>query len=232
MGLKIVRYYLIMKKGLILAVKGIIFDLDGTLVDTLDDLTDSMNAALTQVGCPKRSRQQCREMIGNGLHKFAERALEPEHLDLTEQLLVRMVSYYRDHCLLKTHAYPGIKETVSKLSAKGIRLSVLTNKNQAPAEVITCHFFGTETFDPIVGAAEGRTPKPDPKTTLDIIAGWGLSREEVLFVGDSETDIQAAKNAGVHSIGCEWGFRSKDTLCQAGVDFLIQQPRQILDLVT
>ncbi|MBN1981261.1 MAG: HAD family hydrolase [Chitinivibrionales bacterium] len=208
--------------------KGLIFDLDGTLVDTLADLTDSMNAALEQLGRPERSPDECRRFIGHGLRKYAERALGPEHVDLTESLIQRMVAHYRGNCLSKTAPYPGMKETIDTLAARGLRLAVLTNKNQAPSETITRYFF-PGTFDPIVGAVDGRTPKPDPQTTLDIITGWGLEIEEVLFVGDSEADVQTAQNAGIKCIACQWGFRDKDILRAAGAQILIHHPQQILD---
>jgi len=209
----------------------LIFDLDGTLVNTLDDLTDSMNTALGQLGRPVRSRDECRAMIGHGLRKFAQEALGQEHIQLTDELMMRMVDYYGGHCLLKTTVYPGLGDVIAALSRQGVRLAVLTNKNQAPAEIITCHYFGCEVFDPVVGAADGRKPKPDPQSTLDVISGWGLEKEEVLFVGDSETDVQTAINAGVRCLACQWGFRSKDQLIEAGAEILIQQPRKILEYV-
>ncbi len=210
--------------------KGVIFDLDGTLVDTLDDLTDSMNAALTQIGRPARCSRDCMQMIGHGLRKFAERALGDEHLHLTESLLERMVDHYQDNCLQKTAPYAGMAETIAALSAKGVRLGVLTNKNQRPAELITRHLFG-EAFGPIVGAADGRPAKPDPQTTLEMVAGWGLQAGEVVFVGDSETDIQTAANAGVRCIACQWGFRSKAELLEAGAEVLVEQPGQLLEIL-
>lgn len=211
-------------------IKGVIFDLDGTLVDTLDDLTDSMNAALTQIGRPARCSRDCMQMIGHGLRTFAERALGDAHLHLTESLLERMVAYYQEHCLLRTAPYTGIAETVTILAANGVRLGVLTNKNQRPAELITRHFFG-EAFGPIVGAADGRPAKPDPQTTLEMVAGWGLQAGEVVFVGDSETDIRTAANAGIRCIACQWGFRSKGELLEAGADVLAEQPGQLLEIL-
>jgi phosphoglycolate phosphatase len=210
-------------------IKGVIFDLDGTLVDTLDDLTDSMNAALTQLGRPARSPQECRAMIGHGLRKFAERALGEGHTHLTDALVERMVDDYRDHCLLKTTTYDGMKEAIAALRRRQLRLAVLTNKNQAPAEVISRYYFGYDTFDPIVGAAPGRAVKPDPRTTLQILHQWKLDADEVAFVGDSEADVQTAMAAGVRCIACEWGFRSREQLLQAGAHILIAQPAQILD---
>ena len=213
-------------------IKGIIFDLDGTLVDTLDDLTDSMNAALRQMGLPVRSVDECRAMIGHGLHTFAERAIGPDYIQLADELVKRMVAHYRDHCLLKTAPYSGMKDVIGILSGQGVRLAVLTNKNQAPAEVICRHYFGPDTFDPIVGAAADRAVKPDPHTTLDILRQWHLIADAVLFVGDSEADVKTAIAAGVRCIACEWGFRSKEQLLQAGAITLIQSPSQILDMIS
>ena len=210
--------------------KGLIFDLDGTLVDTLGDLTDSMNAALGHLGRPQRTADQCRRYIGHGLRKYAERALGPDYIHLTDALMEHMIAHYRGNCLNKTAAFSGMQQTIQTLAAQGLRLAVLTNKNQAPSETITRHFF-PGTFDPIVGAAEGRTPKPDPQTTLDIINGWGVDKNEVLFIGDSEADIQTALNAGIRPIGCLWGFRDTDILRGAGAQTLIQRPPQILDII-
>jgi len=213
-----------------LAVKGIIFDLDGTLVDTLADLTDSMNAALSRLGFPARSTDECRQMIGFGLRRFAEKALGDEHTGLTDALMSCMVDHYKDHCLLKTAPYPDMESVVKTLSEKGFRLAVMTNKNQAPSEQITRHFFGCA-FDPIRGATGSRKVKPNPQTTLDILDGWGLEKHEAVFVGDSEIDVQTAANAGIRCVACQWGFRSRDQLLSAGAETIICRPEQLFKIV-
>jgi len=211
--------------------KGIIFDMDGTLIDTLDDLTASMNYALGQLGCPARCRDECRRMVGNGLAKFAERALPDDRKDLRDELLAIMVPHYQQHCLDKTAPYEGISQVVRTLRDRGIRMAVLTNKNQAPAEAIIRHFWNDAPFDPVVGICEGRKVKPDPSSVLEILGRWQLNASDVLFIGDSEVDIQTARAAGVASIGCEWGFRDTEQLLAAGAEILIQQPLQIIDII-
>ena len=209
--------------------KGVIFDLDGTLLDTLDDLTASMNYALVKLGCNPRHREECRRMIGNGLAKFAERALPETRRDLREELLEIMVAYYQRHCLVKTAPYEGISYVLQTLSDKGIQMAVLTNKNQKPAETVVAHYWYDGLFDPVVGVCDGRKVKPNPESTLEILEQWQLTASEVIFVGDSEIDIQTALAAGVPSVGCEWGFRDKEQLLAAGAQTLIQKPIQILD---
>ena len=172
--------------------KGAIFDLDGTLLDTLEDLTASMNYGLSELGCPIRRREECRRMIGNGLTKFAERALPEDRRELRDNLLKIMTAHYKKHCLVKTAPYEGISHVVQVLSDKGIRLAVLTNKNQKPAELVVRHFGGDGIFDMVVGFCEGRKVKPEPESVLAILQQWQLAASEVIFFGDSEVDIQTA----------------------------------------
>jgi phosphoglycolate phosphatase len=211
-------------------IKGIIFDLDGTLVDTIEDLAEAMNYALKQVQCPQLTVDQCRQMVGGGLKNFVAQALPQDRQDLQSVLLDLMVNFYQGNCLAKTKAYAGIIETLQSLHDRGILLAVLTNKNQIPAEVIVYNLFGKTLFSQIVGAAEGRKVKPDPKTTLDIIAAWGLDKSEVLYVGDSDIDIRTAYAVGIQSAACLWGYRSRQQLKDAGATLFIQHPEQLLGL--
>jgi phosphoglycolate phosphatase len=211
--------------------KGLIFDLDGTLVDTIEDLTDAMNYALSGLGCPKLTCSQTAQMVGSGLKNFASQALPADRQELLQDLLDRMVARYRQNCLNKTRPYEGIVEALASLRQKNVRLAVLTNKNQAPAEAIVNHFFGTGLFDPVIGAAEGRPVKPDPRTTFEIIRAWGFETSQVFYVGDSDIDVLTAKAAQIACIACQWGYRSVDQLKAAGAETIIQHPRQLLDVL-
>jgi len=211
------------------SVKGVIFDLDGTLVDTLDDLTDSMNVGLASLGCEIRRPGECRKMIGNGLNQFAERALGPENVKQRDRLIERMKAHYRTHCCDKTRPYDGLPEVIAALRERNVRLAVLTNKNQEPSEIIVRHYFGDEVFSPIIGCAPGRAVKPEPEGIFEILKAWGLAASEVVLVGDSETDAETAANARIGFIGCLWGFRSRQQLVDAGATVLIDRPSQILE---
>jgi phosphoglycolate phosphatase len=212
-------------------IRGMIFDLDGTLVDTIEDLADAMNEGLSSLGCPTLTVEQAAGMVGSGLKNFVSQALPADRQDLQADLLSRMVSFYRQNCLNKTRPYEGLVETLDLLRRKGIRLAVLTNKNQAPAEIIVNHYFGTDLFNPVIGALDGRKVKPDPQTTLEIIQAWGLERSQVLYVGDSDIDVLTAKAAQVTCVACQWGYRSLDQLKAAGAEILIRHPRQLLDFL-
>jgi len=214
-----------------LAINGIIFDLDGTLVDTLDDLTDSMNFALKTLGFPTHSRDRCRQMIGYGLTQFAGRALGAGNIAHRDKLLEVMTGHYRDHCFQKTKPYSGIVEVVLRLQKQGIRLAVLTNKNQEPAEKITEFYFGRGVFDPITGHQAGRKTKPDPEGVFAMMDRWRLPASEIILIGDSEVDIQTALAAGVLPVGVAWGFRSPDELRLAGAEKIIEASGQILELL-
>ena len=171
-------------------------------------------------------------MIGNGLTKFAERAIGVENLGLRDRLLEVMTGHYRGNCLNKTRVYEGLGEVVKVLQERGLHLSSLTNKNQKPAERIVRHFFGADTFDPIVGYVAGRAVKPEPGGVFEILKVWEMGTEDVILVGDSEVDAATAARARVRFLGCEWGFRGREQLLAAGAEALITRPSEILEYLT
>lgn len=210
---------------------GVIFDLDGTLVDSLEDLTAAMNYGLGDLGLEPISLEACRQMVGEGVVKFAERAIGPEHLDKRDRLLELMTTYYYNHCLQNTRPYEGMGEVVQVLLDKGVKLAVLTNKNHLPCVKIVEFLFGGGVFSPIIGMHPGRQRKPDPTSVFEILAAWSLGADEVLFVGDSDVDIQTARAAGVAVAGAAWGYRSVQVLKEAGAGLIIHRPKELLEVL-
>jgi phosphoglycolate phosphatase len=208
-------------------IKGVIFDLDGTLVDTIEDLTEAMNHGLRMLGCPERTLDECAQMVGSGLKNFVSQALPAQRQELGDQLYTLMTSHYGQHLLDKTKPYEGIRQTVRQMRLQGIQLAVLTNKNQIPAERIIQALFDPMTFSPVVGNTENRKVKPDPQSTLEIISRWGRDRSEVVYVGDSDVDILTAAAAGIRCVACLWGYRSRQQLEEAGATMFIERPGQL-----
>ena len=212
--------------------KAIIFDLDGTLVDTLADLAGAMNWALGQLGEEVHSVDACRKMIGNGIVMFAKRALSPENQHLRGSLLELMKARYSGHCFAKSRVYAGVNELIVRLGEMGIRLAVATNKEHDDAVKIVEHFFGVGTFEVISGVRPNGPVKPDPAFAEAIMVEMGLGSDDFVVIGDSDVDIATAKSAQMLSIGVIWGFRSREELAVAGADIIIDKPGEIFDLLT
>jgi phosphoglycolate phosphatase len=214
-----------------LRYKGVIFDLDGTLVDTLEDLAAAMNFGLAELGEPTHSVDECRKMIGNGVAKFAERALSSDKQHLHGELLGLMKARYLDKCFVYSSLYDGIAECVGSLQAAGVKLGVVTNKNADAAVLIVEYFFGKGTFEAIIGIEGDKWVKPDPAGTHKAIGVMGLEKEEVLFVGDSDVDIATGINSGTKPVGVTWGFRSREQLIEAGAETIVDAACEIVALV-
>ena len=179
----------------------VIFDLDGTLLDTIDDLAASTNYALRRNGYPEHELAAYRYFVGNGVAKLIERALPEAERSAqnVERLRRDFVEYYTEHSADLTKPYPGIRETVSELGRRGIVRAVASNKYQAATEKLVAHFFGEETFRVVLGQREGIAPKPDPTIVRDILSRTGFAPAETLYVGDSCVDMQTARNGGLRS---------------------------------
>ena len=204
----------------------IIFDLDGTLLNTIDDLGMACNHALQQTGYPTHPIADYPRMVGNGINNLIRRALPEE--DRTEETILRLrtffVPYYDIHGTDFTHPYDGIPELLDTLKQQGHRLAVASNKYQAATEHIVTRFF-PGIFDVILGEREGIERKPDPQIVYDIRAQLP---GEALYVGDSLVDMQTALNAKVPFVACSWGFVAKDRLIEAGADPVIDAPGDLL----
>lgn len=211
--------------------KAVIFDLDGTLVDTAGDLAEAMNYALRHFGQPVHSIAACKKMVGNGVRVFASRALSSDSQGLLDAVLDLMKKRYHDNCLENSKLYDGVFDAVMKLKQTGLRLAVVTNKDQAEAELIVKHFFGSDTFEHIIGMTEGGLPKPDITATMTVVESMNVRPGQILYIGDSDTDMQTAANAGFAFAAVSWGYRDKEQLEALGVEAFVDTAEQILDLV-
>lgn len=211
----------------------VIFDLDGTLLNTIVDLANSTNYALDQMGFPTHEVSEYNFFVGNGIHKLFERAL-PEGEKTEENIRkVREVflKHYDSHNTDQSTPYPGIPELLAALQEKGIKLAVASNKYQAATRKLIAHFFPTIRFTEILGQREGVKVKPDPTIVYDILAQAKLSKEETLYVGDSGVDMQTAINSGVTACGVTWGFRPRAELEKFSPDHIAEKAEDILSFL-
>lgn len=209
----------------------VIFDLDGTILNTLEDLRDSLNYALDRMGFPERSLEEVRNFVGNGIRKLIERALPQGGDDKTvEEMLVLHRDYYQVHCADKTRPYDGISEMLAKLKQREIQLAVLSNKPDYAVKIL-CDKYFPGIFDKAYGFREGIERKPSPEAVFALLEEFGVPREKAVYVGDSEVDVQTAKNAGLDMMIVEWGFRDREFLIESGAVNLVSVPSEILERV-
>ena len=213
------------------AYRAAIFDLDGTLLNTLEDLADSGNELLAAYGKPPHSVQEYRYLVGNGWRKLIERILPDASPKQIDEALVLYKAIY-DKCLTgKTKPYDGIPEMISALQAKGVRLAVCTNKHISATEVLLQKYFPAGVFDAVEGDCSGIPRKPDPTHVNILLEKLDVLPEETVYLGDSGVDMQTATNARVLPVGALWGFRDKDELLENGAKILLSNPMELLDQV-
>ena len=215
----------------------IIFDLDGTLINTIDDLGQACNHALSACGFPTHKIEDYPRLVGNGINKLIERALPEEHRQQATVLRLReyFVPYYDAHNCDLTHPYDGIPELLQALKAAGHTLAVASNKYQAATEKIVAQLF-PNTFDVVLGERENVPRKPDPQIVRDILAyltdnQYPITNNRPLYIGDSLVDAETAKAANLPFIACTWGFCTTEQLQTAAPDYLVNHPNEILKLV-
>ena len=197
-----------------------IFDMDGTILNTLTDIADSLNAVLLQAGLPTRTLEQTRRFVGNGIPKLIERAVAPVTDPVVrEQVLSFFLAYYKQHCADKTAPYAGIPALLEELRAKGVLLAVLSNKADEPVKALAEQYF-PGLFDLALGQREKVPTKPAPDGVFEVLRHFGVERTEAVYIGDSEVDVQTAQNAGVDGIFVTFGFRSEQELRAAGATCL------------
>ena len=207
-----------------------IFDLDGTLIDSIGDLADAMNAVLESLGYPAQPRDDYRFLVGDGIEILVRRALPPEVVDETNipDVVGLMRQEYSTRWTATTRPFPEIPELLVKLDALKICTAVLSNKPDFATREIVGELFADNPFEIVRGALEGVPLKPDPSSVLGIISELGQSPQQSIFVGDTAVDMATGVNAGMRSVGVTWGFRDADELVDAGANHIIHRPLELL----
>ena len=209
----------------------IIWDLDGTLLNTLEDLTDSVNYMLSIHNYPQRSIEEIRSFVGNGLAKLTERALPdtvtPEEYDTC---LSEFKAYYKMHMQDKTGPYEGILDVLKTLQTKGYHMAVVSNKADAAVKELIPIYFG-DLLPVAIGDMEGREKKPAPDSVYEAMKQLGVTKEECIYIGDSDVDVNTAKNSGIPGIAVLWGFRTKEQLEAVGATTFAKKPEDLIALL-
>ena len=207
----------------------IIFDLDGTLLDTLDDLADAVNHALQSFGLKTRTKEEVRSFVGNGVVNLMQRAVGEEHLQQSN-ILAAFREYYKAHCEDKTKPYDGVMKLLTELKKRGIKTAVVSNKMDSAVKALTKTY-----FDGLIGDAVGENEaagirkKPAPDSLIAVMEKLGVDKQSTVYVGDSEVDIQTADNAGVDCISVTWGFKDEPFLIENGGKIFVDDPMDILN---
>ncbi len=222
------------KKCIIIFMKYeiVLFDLDGTILNTLDDLSDSLNFILGEFGMPLHTVEEVKYFVGNGIPKLIERAI-PEGTSNPhyEKVLEKYISYYREHSLIKTREYEGMSDLLKKLKAGGVKLAVVTNKEEKAAKLL-CQKFFPDLFDYVWGGKTGVPHKPDSVGVNFVLGSIGnVNPSKAVFIGDSDVDIQTGKNAGLDVIGVSWGFRGRKFLFEHGADKVADTMAELFELL-
>src|SRR5262245_28997092 len=213
-------------------MRAVLFDLDGTLIDSLSDIGGSLNHVLAEMGLPTHPIEGYKEMVGEGASELVRRALPADRRDaLHAEVLARYRARYRTHLVVESRPYEGIEDVLAALEARGVAKAVITNKPHDPAVAIVERLLGRFRWDAIVGQRDGVPHKPDPTGALEIAAKLGALPRDCALVGDSRIDVETACSAGMLPIGCLWGFRDREELVRAGAVHVVAKPRELLALL-
>lgn len=216
-----------------MSYRAVLFDLDGTLLDTLEDLADSTNAALAQLGCPPHPLDAYRHFVGDGVVNLLTRTLPEARRDpaTVARAVELMRAIYAEHWADKTRPYPGIPELLDALAARGVKMAVLSNKPDDTTKLCVARFLPRWSFQAVVGQSPAVPPKPDLAGVRSIVATLAIRPEHFLYLGDTNTDMETANAAGMFPVGALWGFRPAEELRAAGARRLIERPAGLLDLL-
>ena len=214
-----------------MAYRTVLFDMDGTLLDTLEDLRESTNHVLREMGYPERSLEEMRRFVGNGAEMQIRRAV-PE--GTSEENIAKALrayrAYYQEHCRIKTKVYDGLLNMLDALKARDVKTAVVSNKPDEAVKKLSEEYFGGR-MDYAVGAKDGRRCKPYPDMVDAALEALGETREGAVFIGDSEVDVQTGLNAGLPVIAVSWGFRSRETIAEAGATVIADDAAALAKLL-
>lgn len=220
-----------MDKGVIVIMKkGVVFDLDGTLINSLPDISAAMNRALARFGLPEHEENTYKYKVGDGVLRLAERAVGGR-TDMLEDVLRAYQADYAVNCRVSSYAYQGVADMIQGLIDRGLQVCVLSNKDQTDTESVIRYYFPDIRFSVIRGRVEGVPLKPDPTGALLVAAELGLRPEECWYVGDTSMDMACGNAAGMETVGVLWGFRPREELVAGGAKHLIAVPQELLELV-
>lgn len=213
-------------------IKVAIFDLDGTLLNTIEDLANACNYALEKCGFPTHEVESYKTFVGDGRYKLIERIIPQDKKEeaVVNEVLGFFDEYYGAHMIDMTKPYDGVIELLDELKSNGIKLAIVSNKPHEFAIDIAKKYFG-DRVDMVFGHRQGYETKPDPVTVLEVINTFGMEKDECIYIGDSNVDIITANNAGVKSIGVLWGFRTKEELEKEGATFTVSTTKEIDDII-
>lgn len=207
--------------------QAVLFDMDGTLLDTLSDMQDAVNHILLENGWPQRTLEEIRAFVGNGAAKLMERAIpEPIAPQRFQEILSAYKDWYQAHNCVKTAPYPGIPEVLAELEKMGVKTAVVSNKPDATTKALAARFFPGMLA---LGQREGVEPKPSPALVIQALAELGADAAEAVYVGDSEVDVATARNAKLPMIGVSWGFRGREGLAEAGAEVIVDTAGELLE---
>lgn len=216
-----------------MSIQSVIFDLDGTLIDSIGDLADAMNAVLDKMGHPTHPRKDYRYFIGDGIEILVRRTLPPEAIQRTDiaEVVSLMRREYATRWTATTRPFPGIPELLAELRARSISTAVLSNKPDGPTRKIVGELFPENPFAIVRGAVEAVPLKPDPASSFDILSNLGVRADQAVYVGDTSIDMETGRNAGMRPVGVTWGFRTARELVDAGADRIIDEPMDLMDFL-
>ena len=213
-------------------IRVLIFDLDGTLLNTLEDIASSANKVLQTYGWKEHDVDSYKQFVGDGLNVLMQRIVPPETTD--EEILKGVEEFtaiYEQRWNLMTKPYPHIVEMLNRLKREGMRMAILSNKPDSFTQKCVSHYFSAIGFDFVSGKKDMRPAKPDPTVTLEILEAFEVAPEQALFVGDSSVDIQTGLNAGMTTVGVDWGFRTREELVHAGAHVVVSTPKELSEYV-